>query len=186
MRISGINQTTNFGRIVKIHTSAPHLNKNKEEKAITELVKVLNNEESKRYQVPMVHNQIKRFFQAVLGDYNGKNTVLTQKYYDENYLISGEEAKQISKIKEAVDADLISNKKAQKKIDEIFRENVEDGAEDECGIVKPSSVIQIEFTKPDLKADVLRYTSIREENNAFIRDCHLTYIKRTPTVDIEE
>ena len=65
MRISGINQATNFGRIVKIHTSAPNLNKNKEEKAITELVKVLNNEESKKYQVPMVHNQIKRFFQAV-------------------------------------------------------------------------------------------------------------------------
>lgn len=186
MRISGINQTTNFGRIVKLHTISPNMSKNKEEKAIADIVKVLNNEETKRYQIPMVNNDIKRFFQAVLGDYNGKNTVLTQKYYDENYLISGEEAKQISKIKEAVDADLVSSKKAQKHIDEIFRENVEDGAEDECGIVKPSSVIQIEFTKPDSKADVIRYASIREIDNELVRDYHLTYVKPTPTVDIED
>lgn len=186
MRIGNINQSTNFGRIIKIHTTAPNLSKAKEEKAITDLVKVLNNEKSKRYQVPIVHNQIKNYFSAILGDYDGKNTVLTQKYYDEFYLVSGEEAKEISRIKKAVDMDLISSKKAQKKINEIFREKVENGEEDECGIVKPTSVIQIEFTKPDLKADVIKYSSIREQGNEYVKDSLLTYIKRTPTVDIEE
>lgn len=186
MRIGNINQSTNFGRIIKIHTTAPNLTKKEEEQATKELVNVLNSKKSNVYSSHDAIVDIKPYFKTILGDYNGKDGILTQKYYDNDYLISGEEAEQISKIKEAVDYNLISNKKAQKKIDEIFRTMVENGEEDECGIVKPTSVIQIEFTKPDIKADVIRYSSIREKGNKYVEDSLLTRIKRTPNVDTEE
>lgn len=186
MRIGNINQSTNFGRIIKIHTSAPYLTKKEEEQATKELVNVLNSKKSNVYSSHDAIVDIKPYFKTILGDYNGKDGILTQKYYDNDYLISGEEAKQISKIREAVDADLVSSKKAQKRIDEIFRENVEDGAEDECGIVKPSSVIKIEYTKPDLKADIIRYASIKEIDNEYVSDYHVGYVKPIPNVDTEE
>ena len=176
MRIGKINQSTNFGRIIKIHTSAPHLTKKEEQQATEELVNVLNSKKSNVYSPYDSNVTIRPYFKTILGDYNGKNGVLTQKYYGENYLVSGEEAEQISKIKEAVDFNLVSNKKAQKHIDEIFRMMVENGEEDECGIVKPDSLISVAFDKPTLKADSIRYYSCKDIDEKIISKSLATYI----------
>jgi outer membrane protein len=67
-------------------------------------------------------------------------------------------------------------KKAQKHIDEIFRMMVENGEEDECGIVKPDSLISVTFDKPTLKADSIRYYSCKDIDGKLISKSLKTYI----------
>ena len=142
MNINSINRNINFGRIIKIEIINPKVNYEEKQNAKEHFVEAARSNINcppwkTEYALPGWFNGLFPEF-----DIYHKNLFL-QKHNNQDYLVFGEEAEQISKIKKAVEHNLVSKKKAQKQIDKIFRENVEDGQEKKGGGCMPNTVFRI-------------------------------------------
>lgn len=91
-----------FGRIIPVKSvSNPNseYQRSRVDNSTFEVVKVLNSEKSSKYSREE-SSKIRSFFQAVLGDYNGKNGILMKRTEDGDLvLLSGKDAKEAAKNK---------------------------------------------------------------------------------------
>ena len=95
MKVSTIHQTNNFGRVIQMQNVE---NNELTRRNAKQLVCVLNNSDKSKYSKAQ-EVEIRDFFMDVLGDYNGHDGVMTRKTQDgRNFLISGQDAKDIKQI----------------------------------------------------------------------------------------
>ena len=95
MKVSTIHQANNFGRVIQMQNAE---NDELTRRNAKQLVGVLNNSDKSMYSKSQ-EVEIRNFFKDVLGDYNGHDGIMTRKTQDgKNFLISGQDAKDIKQI----------------------------------------------------------------------------------------
>lgn len=166
MQIHNINNTTSFGRIIELSNKNKNMNsagKKRFSQITAELNKVLNNQDSQFYTKEQ-RIQIKTFFEEILGDYNGKNKILTRELQDKTVIISGQDAKRVLEL-EAISH---KGKKEAKHREQTYsnagsyiREKLENGKNG-----KPESSIELIYRKTSQKpkTDCVIYSSLAHSN----------------------
>lgn len=116
-----------FGRIIPINSiSAPdyYSKKKRVDNSTYNVAKVLNSEKTSAYSKSEAAN-IRNFFQAILGDYNGKDGIIMKRTQrGDDVLISGKDAQQIKEIEKGKNK---SSEKSQAKIEELIYAKLENG-----------------------------------------------------------
>ncbi len=167
MRIGKVNQQQSFKRVVQIKINTHQLKKD-DDFIRKDLINVLNNKKSTSYPI-FVRSRMKSFFKDILGDYNGRRGILLKEHNNKFYLISGQEAENISSIEEDVQYCAVSNKKAQKLINEIIIENIENGEEGNSFETKPTSLIELDVNKNQKRIENIKYSSCEQNDDGDIK-----------------
>ncbi len=99
MKINNINTNLSFGRVIQIKSDSQNqTSTDKTDKSTYEICKILNSERTHKYSNQQAQS-IRDFFKSILDDYNGQNGILMRKNDSGDIvLISGKEAKKISRI----------------------------------------------------------------------------------------
>ena len=163
MKINNINSQINFGRVIPVKTTFIQNNNaitdgQKEDKAVIDVVKVLNGSGSDLYTKEQ-SDTIRMFFKNILGDYNGQNGIMLRRVQNQMVILSGKDAEAIKNMEKFRTSDSgkkqhgrkVSKKnrftKVQMEVDNEIKKRLENGKQ-----LKDESLIEFKSSNPILSA----------------------------------